>query len=121
MGPRDMESEMDIYTIEIEAARLQRERVREAELVRELGALEALPRERQRGAARRAAIALIGTALVASALVAGSGQAATPDAAPGSVQFTPYYPVGVISPAYAGADQVVDFVDYGFATGEAAR
>jgi hypothetical protein len=112
---------MDIYTIEIETARLQRERQREARLARELGALEPLPRERQRGAARRTAIALIGAALVTLALVAGVGQAATSDAASGSVQFTPYYPAGVISPAYAGADQVVDAVDYGFATGEAAR
>ena len=112
---------MDIYTIEIETARLQRERQREAQLARELGALEPLPRERQRGTGRRAAVALIGAALVMFALVAGRGQAATPDAAPGSVQFTPYYPVGVISPAYAGADQEVNVVDYGFAIGEAAR
>ena len=112
---------MDIYTIEIEAARLQRERQREARLARELGALEPLPRERQRSGSRRAAIALIGAALVTLGLLAGTGQAATPDAASGSVQFTPYYPVGVISPAYAGADQVVEVVDYSFATGEAAR
>ena len=112
---------MDIYTIEIEAARLQRERQREARLARELGALEPLPRERPRGTARRTAVALIGAALVTLAVLAGSGQAATPDAASGSVQFTPYYPVGVISPAYPGADQVVEIVDYSFATGEAAR
>ena len=112
---------MDIYTIEIETARRQRERLREAELARELGMLEPLPRERQRGSARRAALALIGAALVTLALLASGGQAATPDAAPGSVQFTPYYPVGVISPADAGADQVVDVVEDSFATGEAAR
>ena len=112
---------MDIYTIEIEAARLQRERQREARLARELGALEPLPRERQRGTGRRTAVALIGTALITLALLASSGQAATPEAGSGSVQFTPYYPVGVISPAYAGADQVVEVVDYSFATGEAAR
>ena len=112
---------MDIYTIEIEAARRQRERLRDAKLARELGALEPLPRERQRGTGRRSAIALIGAAMITLALLAGRGQAATPDAASGNVQFTPYYPVGVISPAYAGADQVVEVVDYGFATGDAAR
>ena len=112
---------MDIYTIEIESARLQRERLREAELARELGALEPLPRERQRGTGRRTAIALIGAALITIAVVAGRGQAATTDSAPGNVQFTPYYAVGSSTLVDPGAGQAVGVARETFATGEAAR